>query len=89
MRTLSLTLAALLLAACSTPQERAAYMQAQADEMVTVYGPACVRLGYAPNTDQWRACVINLSTKEDLRNYLSYPSYYGPGYWHNGYWGAY
>jgi outer membrane PBP1 activator LpoA protein len=89
MRTLPLTLAAMLLAACSTPQERAAYMQAQADEMVTVYGPACVRLGYTVNTDQWRACVINLSTKEDLRNYLSYPSYYGPGYWHNGYWGAY
>jgi uncharacterized lipoprotein YajG len=89
MRTLPLTLATLLLAACSTPQERAAHMQAQADEMVTIYGPACMRLGYAANTDQWRACILNLSAKEDLRSSLSYPSFYGGGYWNHGYWGPY
>ena len=86
MRTFALTIAALL-AACSTPQERAAYMQAQAEEMVTVYGPACVRLGYVANTDQWRACILHLSSMEALQNSLSYPSYYGPGYWHGAYWG--
>lgn len=87
MRPLPLTLAALLLAACSTPQERAAYQQQQADEMVIVYGPACQRLGYTQNTDQWRACILNLSAKDEMRTYLSYPYYYGdgPGYWH-GYW---
>jgi uncharacterized lipoprotein YajG len=85
MRILSLTLALMLLAACSTPQQRAAYAQAQADEMVTVYGPACNRLGYTANTDQWRACILSLSAKEDLRTYLSYPAYYG-GYWQHGYW---
>ena len=87
MRSLPLTLAALLLAACSTPQERAAYQQQQADEMVVVYGPACQRLGYTANTDQWRACILNLSAKDELRTDLSYPYYYGygPGYWH-GYW---
>lgn len=89
MRTLPLALAALLLAACTTPQERAAQMQAQADEMVVIYGPACQRLGYTVNTDQWRACILNLSAKEDLHNYLSYPYYSGPGYWHHGYWGPY
>jgi outer membrane PBP1 activator LpoA protein len=87
MRTLSLALAALLLAACTTPQERAMYMQAQADEMVTVYGPACMRLGYAANTDQWRACILNLSAKDDMQRYLSYPGYYGPGYGRG--WGPY
>lgn len=87
MRTLPLTLAALLLAACSTPQERAAYQQAQAAEMVTVYGPACTRLGYTANTDQWRACILNLSAKEDMRYYLNTP-YYGPGYYRGaGWWG--
>jgi uncharacterized lipoprotein YajG len=89
MRTLPLTLAALLLAGCSTPQERAAYQQAQAAEMMTVYGPACTRLGYTPNTDQWRACLLSLSTKDDLRNSISYPYYYGPGYYRGGGWGPY
>jgi hypothetical protein len=84
MRTLPLTLAALLLAACSTPQERAAYQARLADEMIVEYGPACQRLGYVTNTDPLRACVMNLSAKDELRSYLSYPGYYGygPGYWH-------
>jgi hypothetical protein len=83
MRTLPLTLAALLLGACSTPQERAAYQARQADEMIVEYGPACQRLGYTVNTDQWRACVMHLSAKDEMRTYLSYPYYYGdgPGYW--------
>ncbi|MGZ5201997.1 MAG: hypothetical protein ACXWC4_19740 [Telluria sp.] len=83
MRSLPLTLAALLLAGCSTPQERAAYQQQLADEMMVVYGPACQHLGYVQNTDQWRACIMNLSAKDELRTYLSYPYYYGygPGYW--------
>jgi hypothetical protein len=89
MRTLPLALAALLLAACSTPQERAARMQAEADEMVAVYGPACLRLGYAVHTDQWRDCIINLSTRDDIRSAVSYPSYYGGGYYHHGWWGPY
>lgn len=83
MRTLPLLLAALLLAACSTPQERAAYMQQQADEMIRVYGPACERLGYSPNTDQWRACVLHLNSQEEMRDYYYFnsPYYYGPGFW--------
>lgn len=87
MRSLPLTLAALLLAACSTPQERAAYQQQQMDAAIVEYGPACQRLGYTQNTDQWRACILNLSAKDEMRTYLSYPYYYGygPGYWH-GYW---
>jgi hypothetical protein len=81
---------AALLAACSTPQERAAYMQAQAAEMMTVYGPACTRLGYAANTDPWRSCIVNLSTKEELRSSLNSSYYYGPGYYRGGgFWGPY
>jgi hypothetical protein len=94
MRTLPPTLAILLVAAplltaCQTPQERAAYQAQQADEMVIVYGPACVRLGYTPHTDQWRACILNLSAKQEMQNYLSYPAFYGPGYYRGGYWGPY
>lgn len=87
MRTLPLLLAALLLAACSTPQERAAYMQQKADKMMMEYGPACQRLGYSPNTDQWRACVLHLNSQEEMRDYLNYPYFYGDGpYWRHSRW---
>lgn len=78
------------LAACSTPQQRAERMQAEMAEAMTIYGPACSRLGYAQNSDQWRDCVLDLSTREELRH--SGPSYYGgwgPRYWRGGYWGPY
>ena len=35
------------------------------NEMMFVYGPACARLGYASNSDQWRNCVLQLSAKEE------------------------
>ena len=84
---LAMTLA---LAACSTPQQRAERAQAEMAEQMTVYGPACSRLGYAQNSDQWRQCVLQLSTREELRYTNSY--YAG---WHSypwrgaGYWGPY
>lgn len=78
---------------CTTPQERAAQKQAEAANMITVYGPACARLGYAPDSDPWRNCIVNLSTKDDLQRYGPYPGYYagwGPGYWRGGgFWGPY
>jgi hypothetical protein len=84
---------AITTAACSTPQERAAQKQAEAADMMTIYGPACARLGYAANSDAWRNCVVNLSTKDDLQRYGAGPGYYagwGPGYWRGaGYWGPY
>lgn len=89
MRSLTLLLAAALLAACSTPQERAVRAQADMEQNMMIYGPACARLGYPTDSDQWRGCVLNLSTKEDLQRY-NYPyagGYYGPGYWHGGMWG--
>jgi hypothetical protein len=87
MRSLILPLAALLLVACTTPQQRAAQKQAEMEQMMVVYGPACARLGYAPNSDQWRSCILNLSTKDQL-NYGPYP-YYPWGYSHGGSWGPY
>jgi hypothetical protein len=87
-------LASLLLApvlsGCTTPQERAAQAQAEVEQMMMVYGPACTRLGYAAESDAWRSCVLKLSTKHDLQRSASSPGYYGwgPGYWRpNGWWG--
>jgi hypothetical protein len=90
MRTSILLSAALLLSACATPQERAARKQAEMAEMITVYGPACDRLGYAQQSDQWRNCIISLSTKDDVQRYGSAVGYGGPWggrYWGGGYWG--
>jgi hypothetical protein len=84
---------ALAATGCSTPQERAAQRQAQVASMMAEYGPACSRLGYAANSDPWRNCIVNLSTKDDLQRYGPYPGYYsgwGPGYWRGGgSWGPY
>ena len=83
--------ACLLLAACATPQEQAARAQAQVEQMMAVYGPACSRLGYARGSDAWRGCVLQLSMKDDLQRYGfdgpgPYGPYWGPGGWGPGYW---
>ena len=83
---------ALLLAGCTTPQERAAKMQAEMDRIMVEYGPACAKLGYAQNSDPWRNCVLQLSTKDDIQRY-GYPTVYGGfgrSHWGGGgLWGPY
>ena len=77
---------ALLLAACSTPQERSAKMQAEMDRILVEYGPACTRLGFEANSDQWRNCVLQLSTKGDIERY-GYPARVYGG-WGRSHWGG-
>jgi len=84
-----IVLAALALAGCATPQERAARAQADMQRDMALYGPACSHLGYAAGSDPWRACILQLSTKEELRN-NAYPANYYGGYgrWRGGaFWG--
>lgn len=82
------TLAGLaLLAGCATPQERAARMQAEMARLIEIYGPACVQLGYTVQTDPWRQCVLQLSTREEIER-MGPPYYGGRPYW-RGYWGPY
>jgi hypothetical protein len=83
--------AALALAGCTTPQERAMRVQADMERDMQLYGPACLKLGYAAGSDPWRACVLQLAAKEEMR-YNNYPPYgaYGPGRWRGGgFWGPY
>jgi hypothetical protein len=68
-----LALTVLALAGCATPEERAARMQAEVEEMIQVYGPACETLGYKRDDDKWRECVIKLAAKED-RRYSRHPT---------------
>jgi hypothetical protein len=68
MRHLVLTcLIPLALAACATPEQRAAAVQRDVDDMIRVYGPGCDRLGYRADTDEWRACVLRLAHRDDLQ----------------------
>ncbi len=69
---------ALLMAACTTPEQKAARMQAEMDRMMRSYGPACQQLGFAPQTDQWRNCVLQLSDRDEADRRF-HP------YWHGGY----
>jgi hypothetical protein len=93
MRTIAIAgLAALTLAGCSTPEQRAAEIQAEMNRMMVTFGPACDKLGYAANSDPWRNCVLQLSAKEDAQRY-GYPAYYaayGRSRWAvGGMWGPY
>ncbi len=88
MRTLLLAAAsALCLVGCSTPQERALKQQADMENMMIEFGPACGRLGYATNSDQWRNCVIQLSTKDEISRYGSSTYLYG-GWGGRSHWGG-
>ncbi len=89
--TYSLIAALCLLAGCTTPQERAAAAQADMDQRIQIYGPACTRLGYTSASDPWRNCVLHLSSVDDIERY-AYPYYagYSPHYWAGrGRWGPY
>lgn len=56
---------------CASPNvaERSAQMQNEVDEMIQVYGPACEKLGYRPDSDQWRDCVLKLNTSKTMESY--------------------
>jgi len=66
MRTFTLFVVMIFLAGCVTQAERAAQVQRDVDDMIRVYGPGCEKLGYKPDSDLWRDCVLRLSTKDSL-----------------------
>ena len=55
-----------LVAACATPEQRAARVEQEVTAMIQEYGPGCERLGFKPDTDPWRDCVLRLATKNSL-----------------------
>jgi hypothetical protein len=64
---------AVLTGGCMTTAERAAQMQAEVDDMMAVYGPACDKLGYQSGSDPWRNCVLELSAQKTRERYLASP----------------
>lgn len=76
MRThwIGMAIAAAVLAGCATPAEQAARMEREMERLVTVYGPACDRLGFKRETDPWRNCVLDLARQQNYdRYYGRYP----------------
>jgi hypothetical protein len=65
-----------MLAGCATPEQEAQYNVRHMDYLITVYGPACDRLGFQRNTDQWRECIVRLDGNNQY--------YYGGGYSYYG-----
>jgi hypothetical protein len=61
------------LAGCASPEERSARMQAEVETMIRTYGPACEKLGYKPEDNGWRDCVLRLQARDD-RRYTRYPT---------------
>jgi len=64
MRTLLYLATAVLLTGCATPAERAAQVQREVEEMIQVYGPACERLGFRNDSDEWRNCILRLNARD-------------------------
>jgi hypothetical protein len=58
---------ALLLLGCATPAERAESVKKEVEEMITVYGPGCEKLGFAKDTDPWRQCILRLQKRDEDR----------------------
>ncbi|MCD2515941.1 hypothetical protein LQ564_06375 [Massilia sp. G4R7] len=48
----------LCLLGCATPQDRAQAQQNEVGRMMLEYGPACTQMGFVPNTDPWRDCIL-------------------------------
>lgn len=66
MRVVVVSALMLFFAGCATQAERAAAVQRDVDDMILVYGPGCEKLGYKPDTDPWRECVLRLATNDRL-----------------------
>ena len=66
MRALAISLLMLFIAGCATPEQRAAQVQREVEELISVYGPGCEKLGFKTDSDQWRDCVLRLATKDKL-----------------------
>ena len=79
MRTAITLLMLGLLAGCVTQEQKTARAQQQVTEMIQTYGPACEKLGFQANTDQWRSCILNLDTKDNAeQHYPVTTSCFGP-----------
>ncbi len=72
---------ALAASACSTPERRAERSRPTMEQRMALHGPACVRLGNAPDTDPWRHCVVERSSRAELDDLSGYHMGWRHGIW--------
>ena len=59
---------------CATPAERAAAAQAEVEEMIKLYSPACDKMGFTKDTDPWRDCILRFRAHDDDRMRTNRPT---------------
>ncbi|MFZ2161014.1 MAG: hypothetical protein WAW02_02240 [Sideroxyarcus sp.] len=67
LRNVLMVLILAALSGCMTQAERIAAAQTEVDDMINVYGPACVKLGFAKDTDPWRDCILRMRAHDDVQ----------------------
>ena len=72
LRKISMMVLLVAISGCMSQAQRAAAIQAEVDDMIKVYGPACEKLGYTKDTDPWRDCVLRMRAHDD--RYLTRPT---------------
>lgn len=66
------SMATVLIAACGSTQEMAAYREDPVMAMSEEYGPPCERAGYRKDTNEWRRCIAQSSTRDDLARHAQF-----------------
>lgn len=54
----------LSLAACATPEQ---YVEQTSAYIAENYGPLCARLGYQPDTEGYRNCMVSMYNTDQAR----------------------
>jgi hypothetical protein len=75
---------ALLLAACATtPEERRAQAEREAQRLKDEFGQACERLGYQPESDKWRDCLLTMENQRLMQQQMMMyrMDWYSPGFY--------
>lgn len=78
-----------LLAACATtPEEERANAEREANRLKQTHGQTCENLGYQPETNKWRDCLLELENQRLIQQQMMmdrmnwyYPGYYSPFYY--------
>lgn len=79
----------------TTPEQRHAYAQREAARLKAAHGETCEKLGYQPETDRWRDCLLELENQRIMQQqmlmdwgYWRYPGYlpyaFHPGCYRSG-----
>ena len=85
---LAAVLAALLASCATTPEERRANAEREANRLKEEYGQACERLGYQTESDKWRDCLLTMENQRLMQQQMMmnrmdwyYPGLYSPYYY--------